>query len=86
MYFLDRETSNHIGPGHSLATVEQSADFARAIDTHARQSARILRDFAGGWYAKHNWESKGNISQQEVAGFVAVALRKLRSELKREAR
>jgi hypothetical protein len=86
MSFLDRETSNHVGGGRGLATVEQSAEFARAIDAHARQSARIMHDFAGGWYSKHNWESKGDISRQEVAGFVGVALRKLRGELKREAR
>lgn len=85
LYFLDRETSNHVGAGNGFATVEQSAEFARAIDTHARQSARIMREFAGGWYGKHNWESRGEISRDEVAGFVAVALRKLRSELKREA-
>jgi hypothetical protein len=85
MYFLDRETSNHVGPERGFATIEQSAEFTRAIDTHARQSARIMQDFAGGWYSKHNWESRGEISEQEVAGFVGVALRKLRSEVKREA-
>jgi hypothetical protein len=84
-YFLDRDTSNHAGPGRGLASVDQSADFSRGIDTHARQSARIMRDFPGGWCTKHNWESKGAISQDDVAGFIAVALRKLRGELKREA-
>ncbi|MCH8804495.1 MAG: DUF1501 domain-containing protein [Planctomycetes bacterium] len=83
--FVDRELSNHVGPGHALSNVEQSGDFLKALDTHTRQAARIVEDFAGGWYSKHNWESKGEISRDETQRFVEYALRKLRSELKRGA-
>lgn len=82
--FLDRELANHLGTRHALTAVDDSSDFLRAIDLHARQSATIIRDFAGGWYSKHNWETRGEISLDEARRFVAVALRKLRSDLKRE--
>jgi hypothetical protein len=67
-----------------LADVGQSRQFSEALDLYARQSARIMEDFAAGWYSKHNWESKGQVSQEEARGFVTIALRKLRMELKRE--
>ena len=74
-----------MGGTSKLTTVAQSLDFMRALDTHTRQSARIAEEFAGGWYSKHNWESKGQITSAEAQRFVAYALRKLRTELKREA-
>src|SRR6266511_3002912 len=82
--FVDRELSNHTGPGQGLSDLDASRRFAESLDLHARQSARIMEDFAGGWYAKRNWEARGEISRDEAQGFVAVALRKLRMELKRE--
>ena len=76
------ELYNQIGSGAALQTVQDSAEFSRALDLHTRQSAAIMREFAGGWYSKNNWQSRGSISQDEAQGFVAVALRKLRSDLK----
>jgi hypothetical protein len=82
--FVDRELATHVGEG-ALADVGASRDFMDALDLHSRQAARIVEDFAGGWYSKHNWESKGEVSQEEAQRFVAYALRKLRTELKRGA-
>lgn len=84
-YFVDKELAHHVGPGRGLATMQESAAFSQALDTHARQSARIMEQFAGAWYSKHNRESAGAISQEEAQGFVAHALRKLRGELRRQA-
>ncbi|MBA2454828.1 MAG: hypothetical protein H0V47_16795 [Chloroflexia bacterium] len=81
-FFVEKELSNNVGPGHDLVSIEESQAFAQALDRFTRESARIVEDFAGEWYSKHNWESGGQISRQEVEGFVAVALRKLRSELR----
>jgi hypothetical protein len=83
-YFVDKEVSNHIGAHHTLQNVDQSHEFDRALDLYARQSARIMEDFASGWYSKHNWQSHGEITPTEAQGFVRVALRKLRMELTRE--
>jgi hypothetical protein len=81
--FVERELSNQTGSAPALRGIEDSRDFADSLDRYARESARIMESFAAGWYGKHNWESKGRISRHEAQGFVAVALRKLRSELTR---
>jgi hypothetical protein len=82
-FFVEKELSNCVGPGHTLRSVDASDEFAQALDVYARQSARIMETFAAGWYGKQNWESKGAISPEDAQGFVAVALRKLRMELTR---
>lgn len=79
---VDRELSNHVGHDKSFTSVAESEAFMDALRLHARESAFIMEDFASDWYAKHNWESKGEISLMEAQGFVAIALRKLRSEFK----
>jgi hypothetical protein len=85
-YFLDREAANSLatGPG-GLASVSDTQELLAAVERHAHQSAVIMRKFAGDWYSKHQWESRGEISREETHGFVAQALRKLRSELRFEA-
>ncbi len=84
-YFVDREVANYIGPGHKIPNIRAGQHFDEALNLYARQSAHIVDDFAAGWYSKHNWESRGQISTTEVQGFVKYALRKLRMEIKREA-
>lgn len=84
-YFVDREVANYVGPGRSIPNIQAGQQFGQALDLYARQSAHIVEDFAAGWYSKHNWETQGQISTQEVQGFVSYALRKLRMEVKREA-
>lgn len=81
--FVERELSNRTGVSAGLATLRESQEFAEALDRYARESAVIMEEFAGGWYGKHHWESKGQIDHQETAGFVGYALRKLRMELTR---
>jgi hypothetical protein len=82
-YFVDKELANSVGVGKQLHSLESSRDFSAALDVYARQSARIMEDFAGEWYSKHNWESQGQISRDEADRFTAHALRKLRSEIRR---
>jgi hypothetical protein len=81
--FVERELSNRTGVSPGLETIRDSQEFAEALDRYARESALIMEEFAGGWYGKHNWESRGQIDHQETAGFVGYALRKLRMELTR---
>lgn len=84
-YFVDREVSNSVGPRTSLRDVAAAKALLDGIDLHARQTALIVREFAGGWYSKHQWESRGQISREETDRFVAYAFQKLRSELSYEA-
>ena len=76
---LDREIPNR------LPTAQAGSELIREIDLHARQSAAIVRDFSGEWLSKQGWETGNDIPRDQAERFVAVALRKLRSELKREA-
>jgi hypothetical protein len=71
---VDRELSHHVGQDKSFRSSEESAAFIEALDLHARESARIMETFAAGWYSKHNWEAKGEVSMAEAQGFVAIAL------------
>jgi hypothetical protein len=84
-YFVDYEIGRVSALRGGMASGTEARTTRDAIDLHARQSARIVRDFAGGWYSKHNWESQGPISREQSDRFVAYALRKLRMELKTEA-
>jgi len=81
--FVERELSNRTGVSPGLQTLRDSQEFAEALDRYARESALIMEEFAGGWYGKNNWESKGQIDHEDTAGFVGYALRKLRMELTR---
>lgn len=83
-YFLNKELSNHVGPEHGLDSIQSVKEFNDALTSYSRQSARIIEDFAAGWYSKHNWEARGEIPEEDARKFVAIALRKLRMELERE--
>jgi len=74
---IDREAPLALG-------ATDSGELIRQVDLHARQSARIMETFAADWLSKTRYEREGDISREDVQAFVAVALRKLRSELKRE--
>lgn len=80
-FYIDRALSLNVGGDHGLADVGDSEQFTMALDTYARESTRIMEPFAADWYSKHRWESGSAISREEAAGFVKVALRKLRREL-----
>lgn len=84
-FYVERELSHHVGGG-PLATVADAGAFTEALDRHARESAAIVEGFAAAWYSKRHWEREGHIPLEDARGFVAHALRKLRSELLVDAR
>jgi hypothetical protein len=79
--FVDRELTNILARGQG-PVIDRATAFNTALETHAWQAARVIETFAGAWYSKHNWESKGEISREEAQRFVARAFQKLRSEIK----
>lgn len=83
-YFLNKELSNHVGPEYAIESIQSAKEFNDALALYSRQSARIVEDFASGWYSKHSWEERGEIREDDAHRFVAMALRKLRMELGRE--
>jgi len=80
-YFLSRELSNYVdgGGGSRFSNIDEHAEFNEALDLHCRQASRIVEEFSGGWFSKANFE--GGITPEKAAGFVHVALKKLRAEL-----
>ena len=78
-FYLSRVTATHLGEGR-LHQVGDITAFNRVLETHCRESARIVRDFAGQWYSKTQYEQ--GISLENTAGFVAIALSKLQEELR----
>lgn len=82
--YVERDIANHVGEGERFSSAGDAWGFVEALDLHSRQSARIVEEFAGSWYSKHNWETGGDISQEETQRFVGYALRKLRTELKQQ--
>jgi len=79
-FYVERELMHSVGGG-SLHTVAAAGDFSIALDLHARQTSRIVEQFAAGWYSKKRWQSSDAIGREDVQGFVAHALAKLRKEL-----
>ena len=63
----------------AFGNVQDFSDFRQSLYRHCYQSARIVHDFCGEWYSKTQWE-RGSTCEN-TAGFVAVALEKLRAEL-----
>lgn len=81
-YFLSRELANHIGTGRRFETVADRADFDAAMELHCREAARIVREFAGGWFGKAAYQ-RGAITEADAGRYAAYALKKIRAELRR---
>ena len=80
-FYVDKELLLHVGPDQGIRNLAESDAFLTDLDRYARQSARIVEDFAADWYRKHDWQAEGAISHDEAQAFVAHALTKLRGEL-----
>jgi hypothetical protein len=81
-YVTDKEISNHVGTTEPMASSEQVLRFEEALNRHCHETAKIVEEFAAGWFSKHNWESNNDISEKAAAGFTAYALEKLQMDLR----
>jgi len=77
-YFLSRELSNYVSGDGRFPNIDRHAEFNRGLDLYCRQASRIIEEFSGGWFSKSNFE--GGITRTKAAGFVHVAMKKLRAE------
>jgi hypothetical protein len=77
-YFLSRELSNYVSADGRFSNIDKHAEFNQSLDLYCRQASRIVEEFSGGWYSKTHF--KGGITQAKAAGFVHIALKKLRAE------
>jgi hypothetical protein len=81
-YYLSRELSDHVGHGRRFDTIAEHGLFDAALDRHCREASRIIKEFAGGWYSKKNYE--GELTRAEAGRFAHVAFKKIRDELRRK--
>lgn len=80
-FYLSRITAATFGS----ARLQQLGDLSRfneALKLHCDQSARIVRDFCGEWYSKTEYLQ--GIDLENCSRFMAVALQKLRKELRQQ--
>ncbi|MBI3910028.1 MAG: hypothetical protein HY320_03735 [Armatimonadetes bacterium] len=80
-YLVDKELSNHVGPEGSFASPSVVLEFHKSLDGYCFESAKIVEEFASGWFSKHNWQSNNNITEANTAGFTAYAIEKIAMEL-----
>jgi hypothetical protein len=78
-FYLSRVTAGQLDTTQ-LQQLGDLSEFNRALHVHCEQSAAIIRDFSGDWYSKTEYEE--GIDESNVSRFTAVALKKLRAELK----
>lgn len=79
-FYLSRATAHRLGRGR-IQNTEQLSAFNEALRLHCKQRAEIVRSFCGEWFSKT--EFKHGIDPQNSKRFIAIALRKLKAELKR---
>lgn len=83
-FFVSRASPAEVGAGRRFGSLADHAAFDAALDTHCREAARILDEYAGGWLSKHRYED-GEIDRDAAARFTAYAMTKMAKELRRRA-
>lgn len=79
-YWVSRELPVHVGEGRRFESAAEQRVFQDAVGLHAKQAARIVETFAGGWFSKARFEQR--LDRENTAKFVAYALKKMRMELR----
>lgn len=80
-FYLSRLTPAQLGTGR-FEHLGDLAAFETRLRRHCEQTALIVRDFSGSWFSKAAFDAR--VNPQGTARFLAVALKKLRSEVERQ--
>jgi hypothetical protein len=80
-FYLSRITASHVN-SNTLHHIGHISEFNESLRLHCEQSARIVRDFCGEWYSKTEYLQ--GINLENTSGFIAVAIKKLRAEIKQQ--
>lgn len=80
-FYLSRITPQQVGSDR-LTNTRALSEFNETLDTHCHQSSKIVHDFCGEWYSKTEFQ-KG-ISLDNTSGFMAIAVKKLQAELRKQ--
>ena len=82
-YFLSREASSQVGCTEARQRLaDRLQEHVNGISHHAFETARITQSFAAGWFNSHARDRMP--TADEISGFLAVSIGKLREELLRE--
>ena len=85
-YFLSKVVNTQLGDGMRFATMNQSAQFNAALETHTREASIIVEQFSNEWFSKNRFQEGGDISRKTSDKFAGFALKKMKDELKAGAR
>ncbi len=85
-YFLTKVVNTQLGDGMRFATMNQSAQFNAALETHTREASVIVEQFSNEWFSKNRFQEGGDISRKTSNKFAGYALKKMKDELKAGAR
>lgn len=80
-FYLSRLTAAQIS-SRKFYQVGEVSSFNEALQAHCHQSARVVHDFCGEWFSKTEFQE--GINLDNASRFVAVAVRKLKSELQQQ--
>lgn len=80
-FYLSRATASQVG-GSKFQSTSDVSKFNALLEQHCEQTARIVRDFCGEWYSKTEYQQ--GIDLANTSRFMAVAVKKLQSELERQ--
>ena len=83
-FFLSRISNYSVG-GERLQNINQLSNFNTENQKHWNESAYIVRDLSGFWFAKSAFHEK-NITPQSVRAYLSLAFRKMSSEAKTQRR
>lgn len=83
-YYLSRAYAGHVGPGEAFASIDDQAEFRRALEVHCHDAALIVERYAAEWFSKINFE--GGITPAKAEDFAQTAFRKIRAELSHRSR
>jgi len=83
-YHLGRELSLHVGGNGRFEDSAAHDEFVGELGAHCRETAGIMRTFAGEWYSKQNF--LGGITERKARGFANHVLTKISKELQKRGR
>lgn len=82
LFLVDKELSNYVGPGKSISSPDQALELHSAVKRYCLETAKIVEEFAAGWFSKNNWQTDYNISEDTTQGFTSYALQKIQMDLR----
>lgn len=80
-FYLSRVTASEVDSPR-LPSADDISEFNESLESHCEQSAKIVRDFAAEWYSKTEYLE--GIDLDNTSRFLAIAIKKLQSELARQ--